>query len=291
MRIYGVDFTSAPCRRKPITCAEACLVGQALRVAAVHRLETWAAFEGWLAQPGAGANAGAGAGRGPWIAGFDFPFGQPRRLIENLGWPPDWQSYVDRAADLDGVAAFADLLAGYRAVRPPGDKQHLRATDRLANSRSPMMLYGVPVGRMFYQGAPRLAAAGLSILPCRPTSSDRIAVEAYPRLVANRCIGPKRSYKHDEPRRQTPALTTARQAIVEALPTPSVAGYYGITLELPTSLAEACVEDASGDTLDAVLCTLQAAWADGRRATGFGIPPECDPLEGWIVDPALYLRG
>ena len=63
---------------------------------------------------------------------------------------------------------FVQLLAGYRERRPEDDKQHLRSVDERANSRSPMMLYGVPVGRMFFQGAPRLVKSGASIIPCRP---------------------------------------------------------------------------------------------------------------------------
>ena len=46
------------------------------------------------------------------------------------------------------------------------------------------------------------------------------------------------------------------------------------------------VDDASGDCLDAVLCLMQAAWAQQRHAEGdalYGLPPGLDPLEGWIV--------
>jgi hypothetical protein len=45
------------------------------------------------------------------------------------------------------------------------------------------------------------------------------------------------------------------------------------------------VQDASGDSLDAVLCLLQAAWALAQHQSGrgqYGLP-DCDPLEGWIV--------
>lgn len=45
--------------------------------------------------------------------------------------------------------------------------------------------------------------------------------------------------------------------------------------------------DAPGDTLDAVICSLQAAWAWGRRDRDWDIPPGTDPNESWIVDPAL----
>ena len=273
MIIYGIDFTSAPSRRKPITCAEGLLRDQTLLVHSLERWPCWADFKGFLQHPG------------PWVAGLDFPFGQPRRLVENVGWPTSWEAYVGVVAGMD-MASFAELLERYRTPRPAGDKQHLRATDKLAASRSPMMLYGVPVGRMFFRGAPLLADAGLNILPCRPTLSDRVAVEAYPRLVANKCIG-RRGYKHDEHGKQTPVLEAARREIISLLAFTSVAARYNLTLEIGSNLAELLVQDASGDSLDAVLCTLQAAWAYLRRKTGFGMPKDCDCLEGWIVDPEL----
>ena len=42
-------------------------------------------------------------------------------------------------------------------------------------------------------------------------------------------------------------------------------------------------DDASGDSLDAVLCLLQAAWAAGQGAPRYGLPPGIDTLEGWII--------
>jgi hypothetical protein len=45
--------------------------------------------------------------------------------------------------------------------------------------------------------------------------------------------------------------------------------------------------DAKGDHLDAVLCLMQAAWAEARRDSrpgpGYGLPEAIDPVEGWIV--------
>ena len=41
------------------------------------------------------------------------------------------------------------------------------------------------------------------------------------------------------------------------------------------------VADGSGDTLDAVMCAMQAAWAAGRP--GYGLPPRVPRGEGWIV--------
>jgi predicted RNase H-like nuclease len=50
---------------------------------------------------------------------------------------------------------------------------------------------------------------------------------------------------------------------------------------------ERFVREPAADTLDSLLCAVQAAWAYTRRETDYGIPDECDPLEGWILDPAL----
>jgi hypothetical protein len=46
------------------------------------------------------------------------------------------------------------------------------------------------------------------------------------------------------------------------------------------------IDDASGDSLDAALCMVQAAWGQAQHVAGhplYGLPPQMDPLEGWIV--------
>jgi hypothetical protein len=176
MKIYGLDFTSTPNHRKPITCVICIFTDNRLSVAGLTPLFDFAAFEAFLSQSG------------PWLAGLDFPFGQPRKLIQNLGWPDSWAGYVEKIAAL-GKPGFVATLAAYRQARPPGDKQPLRAADFRAASRSPMMLYGVPVGKMFFEGAPRLLKSGVSILPCRPNADPRLVIEAYPALVARRWAG------------------------------------------------------------------------------------------------------
>lgn len=75
MRVFGIDFTSAPRRRKPITCVD-CELEDDLLI--VRRLIEWADFEGF---------EGALQEPGPWIAGIDFPFGQASRFTETIGWP------------------------------------------------------------------------------------------------------------------------------------------------------------------------------------------------------------
>jgi len=269
MRIFGLDFTSAPRPGKAITCAHCRLEGPVLSLEDISRLASFEAFEATLRQPG------------PWVMGLDFPFGQPRRLVENIGWPRAWEGYVRHVAGMS-KAGFVDALAAYRRGRPAGDKQHLRQTDRLAGARSPMMLYGVPVGKMFFEGAPRLLASGASILPCHPTGDPRVILEAYPALVARRWIG-KRSYKSDTREKQTPERQAARAEIMRGLRSSELKTHYGFELRFSDEHTSAFLQDGSGDLLDALLCAVQAGWAYMQRDRNYGLPVECDLLEGWIV--------
>lgn len=272
MQIYGLDFTSAPNPKKPITCAKCRLAGGALYLEAITALESFPTFERFLAEPG------------PWVAGLDFPFGQPRKLVENLAWPRTWAGYVRHLSGLT-KRDFDVLLRDYRTERPKGDKQHLRRTDELAGSRSPMMMYSVPVGKMFFEGAPRLLASGASILPCHPCDDPRILLEAYPGLVARRWIGDA-SYKTDDRRRQTLDKQYAREGILRGLRSTEAAEYYGFTIHF-APWSETFIHDGAGDQLDALLCAVQAAWAHSQPDGNYGIPASCDPLEGWIIDPFL----
>ncbi len=273
MKIFGVDFTSAPQEGKPITYAACTLKDGLLGVGSVGHLTGFPGLDTFLMQPG------------PWVAGFDFPFGQPRKLIENLDWPRSWAKYVTL---VDGMEKgdFEGLLKSYCDGRAPGDKHHRRQTDMHANARSPMMLHGVPVGKMFFQGAPRLFRSGASVLPCCPTEDDRVILEGYPALVARKWIG-KRSYKSDTRKNQSAEREQARRELVVGLFSDTMQQYYGFRVELGTEVAVAAIEDPTGDLLDAMLCAIQAAWAFTERNRNFGIPETCDTLEGWIVDPEM----
>jgi len=48
-------------------------------------------------------------------------------------------------------------------------------------------------------------------------------------------------------------------------------------------LFKAVADDGTGDTLDAIACAVQAGWGAQRAASGYGLPPRVDPVEGWIV--------
>ena len=47
--VYGIDFTSRPSRRKPITCLECRLVGDSLRLVKMKTWTTFGGFEAFLA--------------------------------------------------------------------------------------------------------------------------------------------------------------------------------------------------------------------------------------------------
>ena len=224
---------------------------------------------------------------GPWLAALDFPFGQPRQLIANLGWPTAWTDYMQLIAAMS-KSEFEQTITDYRAGRLPGDKHHLRITDRHANARSPMMLHRVPVGKMFFQGAPRLLSSSVSILPCRPTPSHKIVVEGYPALVARKWLG-KRSYKSDERARQTLGQAQARHDLLAGLCSPALLAHYGLHLAISDILVATLTNEPMGDALDALLCAIQAAWVYTQRDNNYGIPTDCDTNEGWIVDPTMLL--
>lgn len=60
-----------------------------------------------------------------------------------------------------------------------------------------------------------------------------------------------------------------------------------IPCETSCHVVSDCLDDPKGDKLDAVLCAMQAAWSWSQRQARYGVPNDCDLLEGWIVDPCL----
>jgi hypothetical protein len=155
----------------------------------------------------------------------------------------------------------------------------LRYTDKLTGAISPMKVYGVPVGKMFFEGAPRMLKAGFSILPCHPTNDPRIVIETYPALVARSFIG-KQSYKSDDKRKQTQEMQLCRQEMINQRRSPLLKEKYGFSLDISDHFALTCVNDPSGDALDALFAAIQTAWASLQP--NYGIPETCDRLEGWI---------
>jgi Protein of unknown function (DUF429) len=271
LQLLGIDFTSAPTRRKPITVARGTLAGSRLSLLRVEALNDFASFEKLLQE------------RGPWLGAFDFPFGLPRELVETLNWPRDWIALMRHYAALPR-AAIRETFAAFCAARPVGSKFAHRACDLPAGSSPSMKWVNPPVAYMLHAGVPRLIDAGVHLPALHKGDATRVALEAYPGLLARELIG-TRSYKSDDKAKQTPERLIARKDLLEALEQGK--SRLGIRVAMSHAQRDALAADASGDRLDALLCLVQAAWASTRD--GFGLPPDIDPLEGWIVsaDPSL----
>ena len=189
-----------------------------------------------------------------------------------------------RYAENLGKEGFEAALESYRIRQPDGQKEHKRMTDMLAGSLSPQKLHGTPVAKMFFQGAPRLLNAGVDVPGLQAGDPNRIVVEAYPGAVA-RTVTPV-GYKINN--RRTPKIDPrdARCRILNAPTDGELApsSSYGITVvaEDPNLL-----DDPTGDSLDALLCAVQAAWAWLQRARLFE-NPSIDTREGWIADPEAF---
>lgn len=264
--IHGVDFTSRPRFRKPITVASGRSLRRAFHLDTVEEFADWADFEAWLQHPG------------PWIAGFDFPFGLPREAVDDLNWPKQWPQLVAYCRS-QGREEFRAALDRYRESRPAGKRYAHRATDQPAGSHSPLKLVNPPVGLMFLEGAPRLLDAGVTIPGLHAGDPQCVALEAYPGYSARQMV--KGSYKSDAPAKQTAARRQARKSMLNSLATGDNPFGFILTGSLP--LLNSLVSDATGDRLDAVLCAMQAAWAWQRREMNYGLPVNVDPLEGWIA--------
>ena len=283
--ILGCDFTSAPSKKKPVVVA----LGKAsirenpshfgqnpasngqLLLLKLYRFNSLQGFGDWL-----------GEAREPWVGGFDLPFGLPRELVQALGWPLQWHACMQHYRALSREQ-IRDAFAAFCAARPVGGKFAHRATDGPAGSSPSMKWVNPPVAYMLHAGVPLLLDAGVHLPGLHPGDPQRVALEAYPGLLAREILA-RRSYKSDDRTKQTPDRLIARKDLVHALEMGQ--SRLGLRLKLSHAQRDALVDDASGDRLDAVLCLLQAAWAQRRHEEGdalYGLPPGLDGLEGWIV--------
>jgi hypothetical protein len=279
MHIIGCDFSSSPSKRKPIVVA---LSEEILRkngtypayslrcvLSKLERFESLNSFGDWL------------AGDRTWIGGFDLPFGLPRELVQTLNWPTDWLPCMQHYAGLTREQIRAQFKA-FCDARPIGGKFAHRATDLPAGSSPSMKWVNPPVAYMLHAGVPLLLQSGCHFPGLHQGHENKVALEAYPGLLAREILG-NRSYKSDDKSKQTPDRLIARKDLMTALEIGQTR--IKIRLKLSHAQREQLIEDASGDSLDAALCMLQAHWAYGQHLAGkknYGLP-KFDALEGWIV--------
>ncbi|MEY4429500.1 MAG: hypothetical protein RLZZ182_2189 [Pseudomonadota bacterium] len=300
--LMGVDFSCAPDARKPITVAWGERRGAVLRLERLDALPSLDDFAALLTPTHERAAAG-------WLGGFDFPFGLPRVFVDALvahglpeAAPKAGQPACDalvralhaHCTDRQGFQALIDGWGTQWGAGTRPDKLPHRAADLAmpgTQSTSPLQTRYVPVGKMYFEGLHRLVMADVALPGLRQPDGDhgaealgtRLAFEAYPGLLATEVLG-KRSYKSDDKARQDPDRLMARLTLIDALEQGRTR--LGLRLKLSPAQRDHLASDAKGDRLDAVLCLLQAGWADLQREAGdprCGLPPGMDPVEGWIL--------
>jgi len=351
MKVFGLDFTSSPKKGKPLTLAKCKLQGQSLTVEELYEFGNEAVspledYANWL------SGAEDWANEDEWIAGIDFPFGMPLAAIARFSWAnvsasATWQDYVrELFVTHKTLADFEKSIKDWsypNEISEAGNPikiQSKRLTDQVAHAQSPMKVSDNPhVGKMFFRGCKSILDSGVHIPTLRPSSNDqchRIAVEAYPRLVAQRFIPDQPAFDEivttkrermserkalDKSETEQLANLKAeirglsataklslrykeagasevaqnnRRRIVEALSKSD--NPYGVQLCFKQDADRTdCIADQKADTLDSILCAVQAAWSYGLREEGYGIPRfghhdllrQQVALEGWIVDPAM----
>lgn len=277
--LLGCDFSSAPTTRKSIVVALGGLRDGRIQLLSLERFASLAAFGHWLEQPRA------------WVGAFDLPFGLPRELVQSLGWPTDWGACMAHFSALSRDE-IRSAFSAFCNARPVGGKFAHRATDYPAGSSPSMKWVNPPVAFMLHAGIPLLLRSGATLpglhdVPGMPDGDTirplKVALEGYPGLLAREVLG-QRSYKSDDKTRQTPDRLIARKDLITALEQGGTR--LGLRLKLSHAQRDALADDARGDALDAVLCLIQAAWAHTRYLAGdvrYGLPPDMDPLEGWII--------
>ena len=275
--LVGCDFSSSPTRQKPIVIALGSVSESRVLLKSLERLESLDAFESWLKVDR------------PWIGGFDLPFGLPRELVETLDWPLTWKALIHHYASL-ARPEIRERFIAFCDARPVGGKFAHRKCDLPAGSSSSMKWVNPPVAYMLHAGVPRLIAANVHFPGLDDndrltnhdlaTSPNRVALEAYPGLLAREILG-QRSYKSDSKSKQTPERLIARKDLITAMELGNTR--LGLRLKVTHAQRDTLAADPSGDSLDAVLCLVQAAWAATKGAPRYGLPMDMDSLEGWIV--------
>lgn len=304
--LLGLDFSCAPNTRKPLTLAWGQRAGTVVQLERVDELPTHDALSALIGPDSKALRHG-------FVVGCDFPFGLPRAFVSALhrhgpqglrdGLAQACMAHESQACALINAlhrycgnrAGFQRLIDGWgqtwhldRTVANGEPKLIHRQTDVAmagVKSTSPLQTRYVPVGKMYFEGMRRLIDAKLSMPGLHIARPEAIALEAYPGLLAHELLG-RRSYKSDVKADDASqqARLIARMDLVDALEQGRTR--LGLRIKLSPAQRDHLVSDPRGDRLDAVLCLLQAAWADAQNEAGdtpWGLPRDFDPVEGWIL--------
>jgi hypothetical protein len=234
----------------------------------LERLDSLPAFAAWLQRPQA------------WIAGF----GLSLRLAARTGRAPRLAPGVARLHGALRVAhapQIRDTFAAFCDARPAGSKFAHRKFDRLAGSSPSMKWVNPPVAYMLHAACRCCWKPGCTSLACNRAIPQRVALEAYPGLLARELIG-TRSYKNDDKARQDDRPPDRAQGPAD--PRSSRAARAWACAEAHARAARRA--GRRRERRQPRCRALPGAGSLGRAARGArttACRPTWTPLEGWIV--------
>jgi hypothetical protein len=237
--LIGCDFSSSPHKRKPIVVALGAMQSGVVKLERLEKFESLDAFQNFLKQP---LSADVKC-----VGGFDLPFGLPREWVEYMRWPLTWPECMALYASYSREELRL-FFKQFCDSRPAGAKFAHRATDLPAGSSPSMKWVNPPVAWMMHAGVPLLRAAQWTLPGMCEGRPDRVALEAYPGLLAREIVK-HRSYKSDDKSKQTPDRWLARKDILHALDLGQTR--LGLRLKLSAAQHDSLLLDGSGDSLDA----------------------------------------
>ena len=176
------------------------------------------------------------------------------------------------ALAVPGWAAADDVNDAFVAYTQRNFEE-ARTKFRAAATEGDSPVAQIYLGFMYYEGLWRLLQAGVTLPRMHQADPQRVALEAYPGLLAHQLIG-WRSYKNQD----SPDRLVARKDLLERLEQGQA---WGMRLKMSHAQRDTLAHEVSADRLDAVLCLMQTAWAVCQP--DFGLPADVDPVEGWIL--------
>jgi hypothetical protein len=261
-RVLGVDFSGATDAGRKIWIAE-CKRGRGHRLALVDLRPASDLPESGKAPTVAIAALARHIVKDPdTIAGFDFPFTLPKRVIDTSTWEAFVAGFASRFPDPDAFRGWALRRAEGRELR--------RAADRAA--RTPFNSYNLRIYRQTWWGiahllGPLLDSGAALVRPYQPLRAGPhpIVIEACP-ASSLKAIGFYPSYKG-----RSGAHRHERKAVLDRL---IEMGF----LDRPErGIQRILLENIGGDALDAVIAAVATAHAEIERA------PDADQkIEGVI---------
>lgn len=264
--IYGVDFSTAPSKSKPIVVCSGILDASVLRVTPLANFVSVSDFGDWFCALESG------------VVGIDAAFGLP---VEFSSWAypglDEWSSLTAKIQQ-EGFSGLEAKILAFRATRESGFKEPVRLADKPHRAASPLKLLNPPMAKMFFLISGLLAKSSHDVWPVRRCQSDVKVSEIYPGAFPRKLLAGK-SYKNDpkgdldRPQRRT--------QILEFLEDETRKGDVGWSLRFEDQAhRDLCLRDPKADHLDAVIAAYEAV---GLALGLHESSAAWHPMEGKIV--------